>query len=67
MAKKLTFKSIHVGCEFTFAAESDPCNAMARGPWVKVGSRSYRANVEGFAHGPTHVVGSVDAQVCIVN
>lgn len=63
-----SFRLLAVGQAFRFMSENGvPLESGgklawqgARGPWVKVGARSYRANQDGFAHGPTHTVGTVN-------
>ena len=68
MARKpqpLTFKRLAIGAAFTFASEAEPCMALAKGPWVKVGPSTYRELVDGHAHGHTHRVGSPSAAVTL--
>ena len=60
--KTPTFKTLYLSQAFTFASETE-FHAMAKGPWVKVGARSYRTLQDGFAHGPTHIVGAVNVAV----
>lgn len=62
--KALTFKALPVSATFVFKAEAE-FPGMARGPWVKVGRSSYRSLVDGYAHGPTHIVGTAAALVTI--
>ena len=63
---KATFKLLHIGAVFTFTNEAGVDGLQwqgARGPWCKVGSTTYRAVESGYAHGPTHRVGTVKVQV----
>jgi hypothetical protein len=60
----MTFAQLYVSQAFTFMAETEiPLYAGARGPWVKVGPRTYRALVDGHAHGPTIRVGTAKVAV----
>lgn len=62
-----SFRLLGVGDAFRFMSEATGTLADdgvtrlawqgARGPWVKVGARSYRRLEDGHASGPTHVVG----------
>ncbi len=63
MTNATTFKRLHTGAAFIFASEHEPCMAVARGPWVKVGPSTYRAMQDGYAHGVTHRVGVASVKV----
>lgn len=66
MSAPVPFKSLFVGAAFRFACESGVGGLAwqgARGPWVKVGGKSYRAIENGQVCGPTYVVGTVAAKV----
>lgn len=53
----MTFNDLFVSQTFTFESEAGVGGLQwqgARGPWVKTGRLSYRALVDGYAHGPTY-------------
>lgn len=60
--KQPTFKSLHTGAAFTFPGTRGNL-VSPQGPWVKVGPSTYRELQDGYAHGPTHRVGTVAVKV----